>query len=98
MAPEGERKLVIDTCQNRDEMRFEGLYGLLCLIAFVIAGGDKFELYLLPVDILLERIQSFVVQRVFFIPSPAILILLIIFSCARIISSFVRLRIGSTKM
>ena len=33
----------------------------------------------------------------FFIPSPAILILLIIFSYAFIISSFVRLRIGLTK-
>ena len=66
MAPEGERKLVVDTCQDRDEVRFEGLYGSLCLIASVIAGGDKFELYLLPADILLERIRRFVVQRVLF--------------------------------
>jgi hypothetical protein len=98
MAPEGERKLVVDTCQDRNEVRFEGLYGLLCLIASVIAGGDQFELYLLPAKVLLERIRRFVIQRVLFIPSPAILILLIIFSYAHIISSFVRLRIGSTKM
>ena len=98
MAPEGERKLVVDTCQDRDEMRFEGLYGSLCLIASVIAGGDKFELYLVPADVLLERIRRFVVQRVLFYSQSSILILLIIFSYARIISSFVRLRIGSTKM
>ena len=66
MAPEGERKLVVDTCQDRDEMRFEGLYGSLCLIASVIAGGDQFELYLLPADVLLERIRRFVIQRVLF--------------------------------
>jgi len=56
MAPEGERKLVVDTCQDCNEVRFEGLYGLLCLIVSVIAGGDQFELYLLPADVLLERI------------------------------------------
>jgi len=66
MAPEGERKLVADTCQDRDEVRFEGLYGSLCLIVSVIVGGDQFELYLLPADVLLERIRRFVVQRVLF--------------------------------
>ena len=66
MAPEGERKLVIDTCQDCDEVRFEGLHGSLCLIASVIAEGDQFKLYLLPADILLERIGRFVIQRVLF--------------------------------
>ena len=79
-------------------MRFESLDCALCLVASVIAGGDQFELYLLPADVLLERLRRFVVQRVLFIPCPASLILLIILSYARIISSFVRLRIGSTKM
>ncbi len=56
MAPEGERELVVDSCQDCDEMRFEGLDGALCLVASVIAGGDQFELYLLLADVLLECI------------------------------------------
>jgi len=79
-------------------MRFESLDGALCLVALVVAGGDQFELYLLLADVLLESIRCLVVQCVLFIPSPAILILLIIFSYALIISSFVRLRIGLTNM
>jgi hypothetical protein len=67
MAPEGERELVVDSCQDRDKVRFEGLDGALCLVSSVIAGGDQFELYLLPADVLLERIRRFVIQRVFFL-------------------------------
>ena len=48
-------------------MRFESLDGALCLVASVISGGDQFELYLLPADVLLERIRRFVIQRVFFL-------------------------------
>ncbi len=47
-------------------MRFESLDGALCLVASVVAGGDQFELYLLLVDVLLESIRCFVVQRVLF--------------------------------
>jgi hypothetical protein len=54
MAPEGERKLVVDSCQDRDKMCFEGLDGALCLVASVIAGGDQFKLYLLLEDVLFE--------------------------------------------
>ena len=56
MAPEGERKLVVDSCQDCNKMRFESLDGALCLVASVVAGGDQFELYLLLADVLLESI------------------------------------------
>jgi len=151
MAPEGEGKLVIDACQDCNEMRFAGLNGALCLVSSVVARWHKLKLDFLLADILLERIRRFVIQCVlfysqschshsvdyllicpyhlllrpvvhwfdkniicvevdghhnvpvaslvcFFIPSPAILILLNIFAYALIISSFVRLCIGSTKI
>ena len=61
-------------------MRFESLDGALCLVASVVAGGDQFELYLLLVDVYCLRASDALLSDVcFFIPSPAILILLIIF-------------------
>ena len=98
MAPEREGKLVVDACQDYNEMRFAGLDGALHLVSSVVAWWHELKLDFLLVDILLERIRRFLIQRVFFIPSPAILILLIIFSYALIISSFIRLHIGLTKM
>jgi hypothetical protein len=61
MAPEGEGKLVVDACQDRDEMLFEGLNGALCLVASVIAWWHQLKLYLLLADVLLECIQCFIV-------------------------------------
>jgi hypothetical protein len=37
MAPDGEGKFVMDACQDRDEMRFEGLIGALRLVVSMIA-------------------------------------------------------------
>ena len=98
MAAEGEGKLVVGACQDCNEMRFEDLDGTLRLVLSVVARWHELKLDFLLADILLERIGCFVIQRVLFIPSPAILILLIIFSYALIISSFFRLRIGSMKI
>ena len=61
-------------------MHFESLDGALCLVASVVARGDQFELYLLLVDVYCLRASDALLSDVcFFIPSPAILILLIIF-------------------
>ncbi len=65
MAPEGEGKLVMEACQDCDEMRFEGLNGALRLVAPMIAQWHQLKLYLLLVDVLLECIRCFIVQRVF---------------------------------
>ena len=79
-------------------MRFESLDGALCLVASVVAGGDQFELYLLLVDVLFESIRCFVVQCVLFYSESCNSHPVDYFSYALIISSFVRLCIGSTNM
>ncbi len=57
MAPEGEGKLVGNTCQDCNEMRLEGLDGMLCLIMFVVSRWYQFKLILLLADVLLERVS-----------------------------------------
>ncbi len=56
MALEGEGKLVVDACQDCNEMRFAGLDGALCLVASMIVWWHQLKLYLLLADVLLERI------------------------------------------
>ena len=56
MAPEGEGKLVVNACQDCNEMRLEGLDGALCLILFVVSGWYQLELNFLLADVLLERL------------------------------------------
>jgi hypothetical protein len=65
MTPEGKGKLVVNACQDRNEMRFEILDGALRLVVSMIARWYQFKLYLLLADVLLERIRCFIVQRVF---------------------------------
>ena len=66
MAPEGEGKLVIDACQDCNEMRFEGLDGALRLVSSVVARWHELKLDFLLVDIFFECIGRFVIQRVLF--------------------------------
>ena len=70
MAPEGEGKLVVDACQDQDEMQFEGLDGALRLVASMVARWHQLKLDFLLSDILLEHVRGFIVQRVFLYPKP----------------------------
>ncbi len=51
-------------------MRFEGLDGALCLVASMVAWWHQLKLDFLLADILLERLQCFIVQCVFLYPKP----------------------------
>jgi len=66
MTPEGEGKLVVDACQDCNEMRFESLDGALRLVLSVVSRWHKLKLDFLFADILLERIGRFVIQRVLY--------------------------------
>jgi hypothetical protein len=70
----------------------------LCLVALVVTCGDQFVLHLLFLDACLKVSEALLSNVCFLSPRPANLILLIIFSHARIISSFDLLCIGLTNM
>ena len=65
MAPEGEGELVVNTCQDYNEMCFKGLNGALRLVASMIARWHQLKLNLLLTDVVLARIRCFIVHRVF---------------------------------
>jgi len=61
MAPEEEGKLVVDACQDCNEMRFAGLDCALRLVLSVVARWHELKLDFLLADILLERFRCFVI-------------------------------------
>ncbi len=51
-------------------MQFEGLDGALRLVASMVARWHQLKLDFMLVDLLLERVRGFIVQRVFLYPKP----------------------------